>query len=94
MTPYGALPVKNREPADMPYACACPYCEEYGPHLWQDDVLLSHHNLWMILHVLNNVTQRRAAGTLEPYLEQVVDIHQQWFPDSLLQRSWETLNSE
>jgi 7-cyano-7-deazaguanine tRNA-ribosyltransferase len=94
MTPYGALLVKDREPGDMPYVCECPYCAEHGNQLWSDEVLLSHHNLWMILRVLRDVTQRRIAGTLNEYLEHVLNLHQQWFPESLLRHSWEALHGE
>jgi len=91
MTPYGALPVKNRDPADMPYKCDCPYCAEFGSTIWHNEVRLSHHNLWTIMHVLNDVTQRRAAGTLDTYLNHVLERHQQWFPKSLLRHSWKAL---
>jgi 7-cyano-7-deazaguanine tRNA-ribosyltransferase len=91
MTTYGALPVNARAPGDLPYVCECPYCAEFGSQLWQDEVRLSHHNLWTILHVLDDVTRRRSAGTLTAYLDHVLDVHQQWFPDSLLRRSWEAL---
>jgi 7-cyano-7-deazaguanine tRNA-ribosyltransferase len=93
MTPYGALTVRDREPGDMPYACECPYCEEHGVHVWQDNTLLSYHNLWTIVQVLEDVTQRRAAGTLSEYLHHVLDVHQQWFPGSLLGRSWDALEA-
>ena len=94
MTPYGALSVKDRDPADMPYECGCPYCAEFGLQIWHDEVRLSHHNLWMILHVLDDVTHRRAAGTLNEYLKHVLERHQQWFPKSLLRHSWEALQED
>ena len=91
MTPYGALSVKERNTGDMPYVCECPYCQEFGSQLWRDEIRLSHHNLWTILHVLDDVTQRRTAGTLDAYLEQILDVHQRWFPESLLRQSWEVV---
>lgn len=93
MTPYGALSVKDRKPEDMPYTCECPYCAERGVELWHDEVRLSHHNLWTIMHVFDDVTQRRTAGTLPDYLHHVLEIHQQWFPESLLAHSWEALQN-
>lgn len=91
MTPYGALSVKGRAAGDMPYTCPCPYCAEFGPQLWSDEIRLSHHNLWTILTVLDEAIQRRAAGTLDAYLCHALETHQRWCPESRLRHSWEAL---
>lgn len=92
MTPYGAFDVKQRPPATMPYLCECPYCLRFGPELWDDERHLARHNLWVILHVFQEITRRRAANTLAAYLQDVLEKHQQWFPHSQLVSSWNALN--
>jgi len=91
MTPYGALEVQKLISKVRSYPCECPYCTRWGETLWQDEKMLALHNLWMILDVLDNVKQRLKTGTLAEYLHQVLEIHQHWFPQSQLARSWDAL---
>lgn len=91
MTPYGALEVQHIHSEAMLYACECPYCRRFGENLWKDEKKLALHNLWMILDVLEDVKQRLATGRLTEYLQQVLEKHQQWFPQSQLASSWDAL---
>ena len=94
MTPYGAFDVKQNPPETMPYTCECPYCKRFGPELWSDEKQLARHNLWMILHVFQEIKQRLATDTLAEYLQDVLVVHQQWFPHSQLVKSWNTLDMQ
>jgi 7-cyano-7-deazaguanine tRNA-ribosyltransferase len=91
MTPYGALEIQKMNSEHMPYSCVCPYCRRFGEVLWKDEKKLALHNLWMILDVLQEVEQRINTNTLVDYLHRVIEIHQQWFPQSQLARSWNAL---
>jgi queuine/archaeosine tRNA-ribosyltransferase len=91
MTPYGALEVQRMNSGDVPYSCECPYCTSFGEELWKNEKRLALHNLWMILHVLQEVQRQIEADTLFDYLQGIIEIHQQWFPQSQLARSWDVL---
>jgi 7-cyano-7-deazaguanine tRNA-ribosyltransferase len=91
MTPYGALEFQEMNSENMPYSCECQYCRRFGEDLWKDEKQLALHNLWMILNVLQEVGQRINTNTLAEYLQEVLEIHQQWFPQSQLARSWNAL---
>jgi 7-cyano-7-deazaguanine tRNA-ribosyltransferase len=88
MTPYGALqdlgPVKAGE-----YRCGCPSCA--GDASPTGDALVVH-NLWTILSTMDEINRRLDAGTLPAYLEEVLQVHQTWFPDSELAASWRDLS--
>jgi len=87
MTPYGALP--QERPAPEPgYSCPCPYCLQHGARVRRDVGLLCRHNLWTVLATVARLRDLLGEGTLMDYLDDVVRVHQQWFPDSLLGASW------
>ena len=91
MTPYGALDVQKLRAKAAAYPCPCPYCGRLGESLWQNAHKLALHNLWTILAVLEEVKRRLQTDTLTAYLQDVLAIHQQWFPASQLARSWHAL---
>jgi len=87
MTPYGTLQAE-RSAAEVDYACPCPYCGAYGPRVRRDAGLLCRHNLWTVLDVVERSRRRLKDRTLRAYLDEVVRVHQVWFPESLLGASW------
>jgi 7-cyano-7-deazaguanine tRNA-ribosyltransferase len=93
MTPYGAL----KDPGPLiagEYACPCPHCtdpEDFAAIL-VDKERLTMHNLWTICDTVETLRDLlRKEQSLDRYLEQVLDIHARWFPDSQLGRSWNDL---
>lgn len=91
MTPYGAVEIQQYGLAEMPYHCTCRYCAEGEERLRQDEILLARHNLSVIVQVVTEIRQRLTAGTLGAYLQQVLEVHQQHFPQSQLGPSWQAL---
>ena len=91
MTPYGAI--KDYAMLNiMQYVCSCAYCQNYGSEIFHQSKALTAHNLWVILNTLENTKKMFADDTLLAYLEKVVTIHQQCFPDSKLAHSWNSIN--
>jgi 7-cyano-7-deazaguanine tRNA-ribosyltransferase len=91
MTPYGAL----REPGPVleagEYVCRCPVCGGRPPPaaLLADVPALATHNLWTILHTVERTAEAVRAGRLPALLEELLDVHRAWFPDSPLPELWE-----
>jgi queuine/archaeosine tRNA-ribosyltransferase len=56
-------------------------------------LVLASHNLWIILNTLENVKRLSENNTLLGYLENVIEVHQQWFPESRLASSWGSISS-
>lgn len=87
MTRYGALrdngPLLSGE-----YRCSCPVCLP-DPTRFPETAGLITHNLWTILSVVAEINLRLDAGTLEQYLDEVLEVHGKWFPGSALGSSWE-----
>lgn len=92
MTPYGAL--KDWGPLHAgEYRCPCPVCAKVSlEELAQDTDLLALHNLWTLLTAMDRLREAVAAGTLERLLEQILERHQAWLPESELPASWEALS--
>ncbi|MBN1286251.1 MAG: tRNA-guanine transglycosylase [Anaerolineae bacterium] len=88
MTPYGASQTPE---ALAEYECPCPYCAAHGARVWADERLMALHNLWTIMHVMRCITDLRASGGLDDYLDAVLDKHMRWFPASQLKPSWEEI---
>lgn len=93
MTPYGALEIQQRRLEDMPYQCPCRYCAQGEDALRRDEVLLARHNLAVIVRVVEEIRQRLAAQTLPEYVQHVLAVHQQHFPQSQLGQSWRALQN-
>ena len=93
MTPYGGL--RDLGPlAAGEYRCGCPACAaEGGPAaVHADPGALAAHNLWCILETVRRLRQLGAPGALERYLEEVLEVHARWFPESRLPASWRALH--
>lgn len=93
MTPYGAL--QDAAPlADCDWRCDCRVCVATGDvsAVWGDVTLLGSHNLSVILRTVE-LLGRVDSEELAAYLDEVVEIHGAWFPDSLLPGSWEELHA-
>ncbi|MBV8827184.1 MAG: tRNA-guanine transglycosylase [Hyphomicrobiales bacterium] len=92
MTPFGALrdsgPITAGE-----YACACPICGGAAiGDVFADKDLLAQHNLNTILMTIERLRSLRRGLGLDAYLSELLDLHQRWFPDSLLRNSWLALH--
>lgn len=89
MTPFGALDRPERIAAGE-YACPCPFCRGVPDPAarFADKALLRRHNLWTICTVVAELRRTIAAGRLEARLAEILEVHQRWFPDSALQRTW------
>ncbi len=88
MTPYGALRAQDRPSAGQAYDCPCPYCRGQGAHAMRDAALLCRHNLWTVLATVERTRRLLKEDALIGYLDEVVRVHQEWFPESLLGPSW------
>ena len=89
MTPYGALnhtgPIVAGE-----FACGCSVCRETPiDQVFADVALLARHNLWTICDTVARLRPLvRTPSALDKYLENVLAIHEKWFPQSKLGPSW------
>lgn len=89
MTPYGALtdpgPIVAGE-----FSCACPVCRESSAsEVFGDEARLGRHNLWTICDTvrgLRSLVEDRAR--LHARLEEILRVHEAWFPQSRLVPSW------
>jgi 7-cyano-7-deazaguanine tRNA-ribosyltransferase len=89
MTPYGAL----SDPGVMlagEYACQCPVCLHAAPDaVLTEPGLLARHNLWTICDTVRRLRDLVSVpDRLNAYLEEVIEVHQRWFPESRLEPSW------
>ena len=91
MTPYGALSGNGPLLAGE-YRCDCPACAA-NPTAFPDVDGLFAHNLWTILTTMCEIGRRLDNGTLDAYLEHVLEVHSSWFPGSALSSSWRSLES-
>jgi 7-cyano-7-deazaguanine tRNA-ribosyltransferase len=92
MTPYGAL----SQPGPLlagEFKCGCPVCAETAPaEVFADKALLTRHNLWTICDTVRRLRELIAVReNLGAYLEDVLRIHQAWFPTSRLVPSWRSV---
>jgi len=93
MTPYGAL----KDPGPVlagEFACACGVCTSQSIHaVFASKDELAKHNLWTICTTVERLRELgRATPRLDAYLEDLLEIHQCWFPKSALRASWSGLN--
>jgi 7-cyano-7-deazaguanine tRNA-ribosyltransferase len=90
MTLYGALQEKEKEKI-IGYGCRCDACTglEDVMDIFRDTSKLAAHNLYVILDTIRRIRTAQAENRMEPLLTEILDNHSRWFPDSLLNRSWE-----
>lgn len=90
MTQYGAL---TKEQVDLAndYYCDCDVCEGKNSKeaIFGAQDQLAQHNLYTIYKTIETINQKRASGNLTAWLDEILEIHSKWFPDSLLMKSWE-----
>ena len=91
MTPYGAL----RDPGPLiagEYVCGCPQCRQEGggAAVLADGERLTFHNIWTICSTVEKLRRlvRGEDGSLDKYLEHILEVHSRWFPESQLRHSW------
>lgn len=89
MTRYGALrdagPLRAGE-----YRCRCPACADDPAEIPHGKGLFTH-NLWTICSTVDEINDHLDQGTLGTYLEDILEVHDAWFPMSALRRSWQEL---
>ncbi len=90
MTPYGALKGAKMVEA-VGYQCECPYCQNKKLEMWEDVRTLVAHNLWVILDVLRRTSESIKRNCLNDQLIEIISVHQKWFPNSQLARTWDIL---
>lgn len=90
MTPYGALPNSDRLVAGE-FQCNCYVCTaaENPDDVFADSTALAAHNLWTIVETIKAVRTAIAENKFEVMLQEIMEQHSQWFPDSLLRPTWE-----
>ena len=94
MTPYGALAEPGRLMAGE-FRCACPHCAGAGriEAVFTDLETLKAHNLWTICHTVRELRGfLDRGGDLNRHLDELLDIHQRWFPESRLGPTWRALH--
>ncbi|RJO70850.1 tRNA-guanine transglycosylase [Nocardia panacis] len=87
MTPFGAL----RDPGPLvagEFRCDCPSCVD-NPTEFPTGDELTLHNLWTICATMDEINRRLDLGTLHDYLEEIMQVHDVWFPTSALRSSWQ-----
>lgn len=93
MTPYGAVSTPELL-AGGEFTCECEACVSAAEpaRVFEDERSLAAHNLWTICKTIEVAKQKLAAGKLDALIDETVQLHQQWFPDSQLKNSWSALN--
>lgn len=98
MTPYGALTAGQASLLEEVAPCPCAFCApcreaEGAPPaaIFEDERALASHNLWTILETVRGLRRLGRGPALEAHLDGVLAVHQRWFPDSALERSWRAL---
>ncbi|MCU0288545.1 MAG: tRNA-guanine transglycosylase [Acidobacteria bacterium] len=89
MTPYGSLQKEENDKLKA-YACPCDICRELPQieTIFNDPGKLAGHNLFTIIKTLNNTRHALENKNLSSLLENVLQIHEQWFPGSALPKTW------
>ena len=94
MTPYGALAEPGRLLAGE-YRCPCRHCAEAATveAVFADFEALKAHNLWTVCHTVRELRALlERGGDLNTHLEELLDVHQRWFPESRLGPTWAALH--
>jgi 7-cyano-7-deazaguanine tRNA-ribosyltransferase len=89
MTRYGAI-TKDDQHHMEEYGCPCPVCSANAnrANVFNDVGDMARHNLHVISETMGIIADRHAKGTLADYLQDVLNVHGRWFPDSLLVPTW------
>lgn len=90
MTRFGALKLKEQEKIKS-YNCSCKICAGNKEELIEqlsNTKNLAFHNLYTILDTIEIIRKKITEGILDEYLNEILVVHEQWFEDSLLAKSW------
>lgn len=93
MTPYGAIKDASLlESGD--FVCECETCQaaSHPGEILQNENDLAAHNVWTICMTVRRIRELLASGQLNSWIDDMLPIHQTWFPDSRLANSWSQLN--
>lgn len=92
MTPYGAVKdISLLESGE--FVCECEACQANHPAVVaQNENDLAAHNVWTICMTVRRIRNLIAQNRLDSWIDQMLPIHQNWFPDSRLGESWSQLN--
>lgn len=92
MTPYGAI-TKAQCSLANDFTCDCHICREtpVREEIFQSEEALAAHNLWTIVKTIHRLREIIAQGTLDSFLSDILKRHMIWFPESELQKSWESI---
>lgn len=90
MTRFGALPKEEKDKI-LDYGCRCDICKGFNeiPEIFADPAKLAAHNLFVILDTIQRLRAARDNNEMENFLDTILKTHAQWFPNSLLNQSWE-----
>lgn len=90
MTGYGAL--KKEDPDRLrEYNCQCDICQQLPDvmAIFDDAGKLAGHNLFVIMDTIMRIRRVLENNNLQNFLDSILKTHEQWFPDSSLNRTWE-----
>lgn len=94
MTPYGAL----RQPGPLltgEFTCPCPQCKGVDfSQGFPNEARLAIHNLWTILHTMESIREALADDSLDKMLNDILEVHQAWFPKTALVSSWRAIQEQ
>jgi 7-cyano-7-deazaguanine tRNA-ribosyltransferase len=90
MTGYGALKKDERDQL-LEYNCQCDICRQLPdvPAIFDDAGKLAGHNLFVIIDTMNRIRRALENNNLESFLDSILKTHEQWFPNSSLNKTWE-----
>ncbi|MCP4106972.1 MAG: tRNA-guanine transglycosylase, partial [Desulfobacteraceae bacterium] len=93
MTPFGATRDSGLL-ASGEFRCSCEYClkNEKPEMIFEDAVMLACHNLWTIIQTMKKIREALRLDSLDNMIEDILERHMIWFPDSGLSLSWAKLH--
>ncbi len=83
MTPYGAVK-ESKKLKDMGEDCTSPYIKDAEII---DEKTLARHNLYIIMLTMARLRKALRDGKLDEYLNEIITVHTEFFPESLLRPS-------
>jgi len=95
MTLYGAL-TGDEETKIREYGCQCNACRQSEDisTIFADSSRLAAHNLYTILDTVRKIREAYKNGSFQVFLSNILEIHAEWFPQSLLKSSWEEFHGK
>jgi 7-cyano-7-deazaguanine tRNA-ribosyltransferase len=89
MTRFGAI-TQNDVSQLEEYNCPCPVCTNVPSRqtVFNDVSNMARHNLHVIKETMDIIRRKQENGSLDNYLQDVLNVHGRWFDKSLLVPSW------